>query len=90
MISAAVGLLSAFVALHLSNDTPSKRFYKKDVNSNEGSPKLHLGSVIQAGKHPGTWILAFQYACSAGANSALMNMGVLHMVGMAGATSSEA
>jgi NNP family nitrate/nitrite transporter-like MFS transporter len=94
VISGAVGLLTALIACAGADDTPRKKFYTREESSCEqGSSilcKIHHGPIIQAGKHPETWILAMQYTCSSGANSALLNLGVLYFVNVDGAAYAEA
>lgn len=94
IITGIVGLLAALMALFLADDTPQIKYYTKTDNQSEQGTtsilsKAKAGSLIQASKHYGTWILAFQYAMSSGTNSALLNIGTLHFVSQ-GATSKGA
>ena len=95
IITGIVGLLAALMALFLADDTPQIKYYTKTDNQSEQGTttsilsKAKAGSIIQASKHYGTWILAFQYAMSSGTNSALLNIGTLHFVSE-GASSHQA
>lgn len=86
-ITGAVGIFAALFALFLADDTPQAKYYTRRENQSEDGSKAKTSSIIQASKHRGTWILAFQYAMSSGTNSALLNIGTLYFVTQAGATS---
>jgi len=94
VITCIFGLLAALMALFLADDTPQIKYYTKTENQSEQGTtsiqsKAKSISLIQASKHYGTWILAFQYAMSSGTNSALLNIGTLHFVNE-GASSHQA
>ncbi|KAL7553829.1 hypothetical protein ACHAWF_017174 [Thalassiosira exigua] len=94
IIPTVAGFGAAAIALCLADDTPNGKYTKVELENDETEKKITLcnrihfsKALVTAASKFDTWILAFQYGCSAGTNTALLNIAPIYFEDVLGASS---